>query len=344
MSARKVLVIGGTGFIGRRLVRELLEAGTSVRVLSRRGGTSSGGVEHVQGTVADAAAIRRAVEGVSVVFDLSLGGGPRWEDFERDYIRGARNVARACLEHGVSRLVYTSTTAALYLGAEGTIDEKAGTDPKPEERGFYSRAKIAAEKLLLELHRTRSLPVVILRPAIVVGDGGRLAHPGIGQWLSPTCCMALGEGRSPLPFVLVEDVAQAMVLAADAPGVEGEAFNLAGDVRPTAEEYVRLVAQRSRRNFRFRRQSVAGFQASRLLTWAVKATLRRPDNEWPSWHDLKSATKRSQLDCTAAKTRLGWRPNGNVEDFARRAIDPHLRPIPPGDLRLENLPMLKAAG
>jgi nucleoside-diphosphate-sugar epimerase len=263
-----------------------------------------------------------------------MGGGLRWEDYERDFVRGAENVAEACLANKVRRLLYTSSTAALYLGAAGSADESAGTDPKPHLRGMYSRGKIFAERILMNLHRSRGLPVVILRPAVVVGKGGRLAPLGAGLWVSPTCLVGPGRGRNPLPLVLVEDVAKAMFLAKDAPQIEGKIFNLAGDVRPTAIEYMNWISERSLRNFRFYPRSLIRIQTFSVFKWLVKKVVRKLDNPWPSYHELKSGTKKTQLDCSVAKRYLGWQPTSNQEDFIRLAIECHLKPIPAGDLRV----------
>ena len=330
-----VLVIGGTGFIGRVLVAQLLERGCAVRVATRRASVpSDGSVSYVQADVSDRDSIRRACEGIDVVYDLSMAFGETWEDFERTMIKGAENVASVVLERGIRRLVYTSTIAGLHLAKKGSIDESAGADPKPELRSWYAQAKIRAEEVLNKLHHERALPVVIFRPGIVVGVGNKLSHPGIGVWVSPTVCSVVGAGKTPLPMVLVEDVAQALVLAKDAPGVDGKTFNLAGDVRPSAAEYVAIAAERSKRNFRLAPSSPYAIQAFRTAVWLGKKALGRKDNVWQSWHELKNAPQRTWLDCSAAKSLLGWRPVADRDEFIRRAIDCHLTPLHPADLRL----------
>ncbi|HEX9100595.1 MAG TPA: NAD-dependent epimerase/dehydratase family protein, partial [Polyangia bacterium] len=300
-----VLVIGGSGFIGRVLVAQLLERGCAVRVMSRRAGRDDGSVQYVQGDVSDRASILRAADGIDVVYDLSMAFGETWADYERTMIKGAENVASVVLERGIRRLIYTSTIAGLYLAKAGSVDESAGPDPKPELRSWYARAKILAEGVLGKLHRERALPVVVFRPGIVVGVGNKLSHPGIGVWVSPTVCSVVGNGCTPLPMVLVEDVAQALVLAKDAPGVDGKTFNLAGDVRPSAAEYVAIAAERSKRNFRLAPKSPLSIQAFRTVVWLGKKALGRKDNVWQSYYELKNAPQRTWLDCAAAKQLLG---------------------------------------
>jgi nucleoside-diphosphate-sugar epimerase len=230
--------------------------------------------------------------------------------------------------------VYASTTATLDWGLTKTIDESAGTDKKAHLRpGFYHISKIAAEKMLLEMHEKSGLPVVILRPAIIVGRGGVLCHSGIGAWRDSTCCTIIGKGSHPLPFVLVEDVAAAFLAAMDAPAVVGQTFNLAGDVRPSALEMVRYMGERSHRRFRAYPQSLYQLQAIYWFKYIMKRMVGK-EADRPSWHSLKCEQVRTQLDCSAAKEHLGWKPVSDLETFLREAVDPHLRPIHPQDLRL----------
>ncbi|HKY71757.1 MAG TPA: NAD(P)-dependent oxidoreductase [Nitrospira sp.] len=328
-----VLVIGGSGFIGRVLVAQLLERGCEVHIMSRQKRRGDGVTWH-EGDVTDRQSVAAACDGVDVVYDLSMAFGERWDDYLKSFVQGAENVAAVVLERGIRRLVYTSTIAGLHLARLGSITEGDGHDPKPELRSWYARAKIMAEKSLNRLHHDRGLPVVIFRPGIVVGTGNKLAHPGIGVWTSPTCCSVVGRGRTPLPMVLVEDVAQALVLAKDALNVDGRTFNLAGDVRPSAVEYCEIASERSKRNFRVAPSSPLAIQAFRTVVYLGKLALGRKDNVWQSWHELKHELLRSSLDCSAAKELLGWHPVADRDEFLRRAIDCHLRPLHPDDLRL----------
>lgn len=336
------VVIGGRGFIGRHLVPLLLEAGCRVTVVSRRAAPGTGdapGLAYRSGDVADAGAMLRVIEGAGVVYDLSLAGGPTWEECRRVYVEGARHVARACLAHGVRRLIYTSSIAALYLGGRGVVDERTGPDPRVAGRNSYARAKAEAENLLLEMHAREGLPVVVMRPGAVVGRGGALVHGAVGQATADTCLLGWGRGRTPLPFVLANDVARAMLAAKDAPAIDGRAFNLVGDVRPSAAEYVRLVAERSLRNFRFYGRSLPLIAAVDGVKWAAKALLRKPGNQRICYRDLETLAMPAPFDCSAAKRLLGWTPVADPETFLRETIDVHLPPVHPGDPRLAPRPL-----
>jgi nucleoside-diphosphate-sugar epimerase len=332
----EVVVIGGTGFIGRHLVRELRRREVAVRIVTRRPSatTHQPGVTYIEGDISRPDSLRQAIEGSSVVFHLATGGGATWTEFERDFVHATRRVAHLCLESGVRRLIYTSSIAALFLGHRCKIDERTGPDPRPHNRSLYSRAKVAAEQVLREMHVQHRLPVVIVRPGVVVGPGGFLQHGGVGNWASDLCGVGWGRGNEPLPFVLAEDVAAAMASAMDAPGIDGSTFNLVGDVRPTAAEFVEALADRSHRNFRFYPQSLWKLQAFEIAKWALKIAARKPDNQFPSYRDLVTRALRSQFDCSAAKEMLGWHPVADREQFLQQAIDANLPTIKAGDLRL----------
>lgn len=335
----EIAVFGGTGFIGRHLVSLLVDNGYRVRVVSRQFHAPVASVTYVRADMSDEAGLRAAVDGTSAVFHLATGGGERWSDFERDIVQGTRNLALAAQRCGVQRFIYTSSIAALYLGRREKIDERTGPDPVSQQRSFYSRSKAAAEAVLNRLHTEDGFPVVIFRPGLVVGAGGVLTHGGLGNWPSDTCCVGWGTGRFVLPFVLVKDVVTALVAAIDAPGIDGSTFNLVGDVRISASEFVQILAARSYRPFRFYPQSLLKLQSIEVLKWVAKIAARKVENPFPSYRDLTSRSLRAEFDCSAAKRMLGWTPVADRELFLREAIDANLPPIHASDLRLATGPI-----
>lgn len=322
---REVAVLGATGFIGGHVVEKLLEAGRPVRILARKSNVLAKHlrdprVRLVKGSIDDAAAVERVIQGAEQVIHLASGGGDSYADFERTIIAGTDRVAHACLKFGVKRLLYTSTVAVYYFGGQGIVTEDTPIDPKPEKRSHYSRAKAESERRLLQLFREKKLPVVIFRPAVVVGGRGRPAHTGVGQWPKDTQCAGWGAGVTPIPFVLADDVADALVLGLECPNIDGTSFNLAGDVRLTAREYVDEMQQFTKRPMKFYPTPLWLTQTSDLFKWVVKVMIRKPENPFPSYRDLKTRAFYAPLDCDRAKRILGWKPEADRARFVQRGI------------------------
>ena len=321
-----VLVIGATGFIGQHLVEALGASGASLRVLARTPAALPDAVRRhaaavVEGDVRNRAAVTAAVAGCRRVIHLVAGAPEGWAEYERLYLDGTRLVADACLAEGVEQLQFASSIAALYLGRPGVVvTNDTPPDDQPNARCDYAKAKILCERLLLDLHRTRQLPVVIVRPGIVVGAGGPPQHLGVGHWASPTRCISWGTSDCPLPFVLASDVASAMAAIAARDGLAGRAFNLAGDVRLKASEYVDLLASLSARDVRLHRRSLAGWWALEHFGWAVKAVGRKANNSALSWRELTYRTGASTLDCSDTRRDLGWQPVDDRDRFVELGI------------------------
>lgn len=324
-----VAVLGGTGFIGSHLVARLLRDGKRVAVLARglrnlptlyddpRIGLFPGDITR-RDNVIDV--VRRTRKVVNLAHG---GGGSSWADIERALVGGARTVAECCLSAGVGRLVHVSTIAALYLGGDDPITDATPVDPLSMQRGDYARAKADAERAMIALHRERALPVCILRPGVVVGAGGVAVHSGVGFYNSERHVLGWNDGENPLPLVLAGDVADAIARALDAEGVVGRCYNIVGDVRLTAREYVEALAQAVGRKLRYHPQSVEKLFAIECVKWGVKLASRRPGLSLPSLRDLRSRGLQAQFDCTDAKRDLGWQPVADHDRFIAEGITIH---------------------
>jgi predicted dehydrogenase/nucleoside-diphosphate-sugar epimerase len=332
----ELVVLGGTGFIGSRVVDRLLERGVPVTAVVRRAhslppkileAAKDGRVRLVRASLEDTDALREAVKGAKCVVQLATGGGATWEVIERSMVGGSLAVGEACLEHAVERMVYVSSTAALYLGADAgpEVSDAVGPDPQPDVRALYGKGKIAAERALAGLQREKRLPLVIVRPAVVLGEGTALQHSGLGLWVRDNHCVGWGAGDTPLPLVLVDDVADALVAAALHEGDElhGKALNLAADTGLTAREVVAEMRRATGRDLHFHPRSLVKSQVMEIGKWIVKKVGRRPGVLFPSWRDLKSRAMVPKLSCDLARGALGWKPVEDRERFLDLAVRVH---------------------
>ncbi len=322
----EVLVLGATGFIGRELVRQLVEQGLGVRVLVRRPGGLDATfdrrfVEVVRGDGGRGADLDGALEGIRQVYHLAKAQAKSGRDLVKLDTELSRTVAEKCLEHRVERLIYTSTIAVYYAGGKaGTITEETPPDPRISRCSAYARAKVQTEIELLEMHRKSGLPVVIFRPGIVLGRGGSPFHPGVAHWSWDAICQYWGRGENTLPIVLVEDVAAALVAARLAAGVDGETFNLVGEPCLTARECVGEMEQIS--GMRFESRSVRPMQhyLGDMSKWVIKMLVRHPERYRPSYQYWESRTQQAAFDCSKARRLLGWQPESDRDTIIQRAI------------------------
>jgi dihydroflavonol-4-reductase len=226
----KTLVTGGTGFVGRAVVVELLARGREVRVLTRQPQHPSLAglpVEIMAGDLRYPETSRSALQGCDRVFHVAADYRLWVPDPAAMYavnVEGTRNLMDAAAQADVSRAVYTSTVGALGNPGDGT----PGTEDTPvslgDMVGHYKRSKFMAEQVVLDFAR-RGLPVVLVHPSAPVGPWD--ARP------TPTGQMILDflKGRVPayletgLNLVHVRDVAVGHLLAEEK-GRVGEKYIL----------------------------------------------------------------------------------------------------------------------
>ena len=236
---------------------------------------------------------------------------------------GTQNAAEACLARKVERLVHVGSIAGLYLGGrEDRITGATPPDPKWRERSPYARAKAECDLMLMAMHRQRNLPVCVLRPGLVVGEGGQPFHTGLGLFTNERHCIGWNGGANPLPFVLVEDVADAVLRACTQPGVVGRCYNVVGDVRLSAREYLEGLAGSLGRPLRYHPGTAFGLWLSEMVKWSVKRAVGKAA-EAPSLRDLRSRGLAAVFDCDDAKRDLAWSPVADPARFFERAILVH---------------------
>lgn len=222
---KRALVTGATGFVGANVARELLARGRDVRVLTRassdRGNLEGIDVEVAEGDLRDAAAVASAVSGCDEVYHVAAEY-TFWSNtpetvFESNVV-GTTNVMEACLRHGVSRVVYTSTVGTIGLGGDEPPDVPRDEESPPAKDQFsgsvYKRSKLEAELAAMGFVE-RGLPLVIVNPSTPVGPWDRKPTPTgkiIVDFMRGAMPAFLETG---LNIVHVQDVAIGHVLAAE---------------------------------------------------------------------------------------------------------------------------------
>jgi 2'-hydroxyisoflavone reductase len=249
-----VLVIGGTLFIGRRLVAGLLKAGHQVTVLHRQAGHNLGKrVAEIVADRNDPAAVHSALAGTrfEAVFDHVY-------DWERGTTAlQVEATARACGDH-LRRYVFMSSVAAYGDG----LNHHEGDALAPDDHlDPYSRNKAMSERTLFRLHQRNGFPVVTLRPPFVYGPGNPYYREAFfwDRLRDKRPIIMPGDGRRLMQFVYVKDLVWACLRAIEEPAAVGHAFNVA-NLRPVTQteavEALAAVASRKAETVRVPRERI----------------------------------------------------------------------------------------
>jgi 2-alkyl-3-oxoalkanoate reductase len=212
------LVTGGGGFLGRWIVRGLLDRGDTVRVLGRReyADLAAAGVETVQADLRDNVAVAAACRGIDAVFHTAshIGMWGRRRDFVETNVSGTRNVIDGCRKHGVGRLVYTSTPSVIY----GDTSIEGGDETLPYPAGYlahYPGTKAAAEQMVIDANGADGLHTCSLRPHLIWGPGDTNLVPRLVDRARAGKLARIGDGTNRVGVVYVENAARAHLLACD---------------------------------------------------------------------------------------------------------------------------------
>jgi len=233
-----VFVTGSTGFIGTKLVNELVRQGHTVHALSRatsnRAGLEHERIRFVEGDIMDRESLRRGMEGCRYVFHLAAYAKNWAKDpaiFFHQNIEGMKNVFAVAKELGVKRVVFTSTIVTFGPTPPGIVADE--TLPRITGHYYteYEESKAFAEKEALR-RASEGFPVVIVNPARVYGPGkmteGNSVSLMIDMYDRGKIPVLLNHGVNVGNYAFVDDLVQGHILAMEK-GRVGERYILGGE-------------------------------------------------------------------------------------------------------------------
>jgi len=318
----RVLVTGATGFTGGHLAQHLSRTGDDVRALVRPKSRKrfdasplpSKGIVAFDGDLADAASLRRAVDGVDVVYHIAATyreSGQPDSAYRKINVDGTRNLLEAAQAAGVRRVVHCSTG-----GVHGHIANPPANEDAPFNPGdVYQDTKLEAEQVARQIGDSTGLDVVVARPIGIYGPGDTRflkMFRGLARGNFPM----IGDGRPFYHLTFIDDLVEGFRLCGTVPAAKGRTYILAGPRYTTLEQLVHLVAQELAVNPPRVHWPVWPFWTAGLLCEIVCVPLRIEPPIFRRRVDFY--TKSRAFDTTRARTELGFAPAIDLEEGIRR--------------------------
>ncbi|MFW5433421.1 NAD-dependent epimerase/dehydratase family protein [Paenibacillus apiarius] len=328
--SRRALVTGGTGFLGQRLALKLVEEGYTVSAIGRN--THVGhelertGIRFIPLDLGDADRVKETCRSHDAVFHCAALSAPwgAYADFYASNVIGTRHVVQGCLSGG-ARLVHVSTPS-IYWNWQDRLNIKEADPLPPKQATAYAATKLLAEREVDRAVEEAGLHAITLRPRAIYGPGDRAILPRLIEANRGGYMPLIRGGRSLLDVTYVDNVVDALLLAATAsPAALGGKYNITnGEPMLLSDMLAKLfalldtpfrpiplaypIASAAAGLLELRARWLAGGKEPKLTRYAV------------------GLIGRSQtLDITAARERLGYKPRIGTEEGMNRFAEARMQ-------------------
>lgn len=297
-----ILITGATGRIGRHLVNALLKTGESVRVLVREKMTEFENVEIVYGDLIDKESLRKAVDGVDIVYHLaaSVDYSAPQDLMYRTNVIGTKNLLEVFKG---SKFIYLSTTGVLGKQLKQPADEKTPYSPS----NFYGKTKMEAEKFVKENNGIIVRSPDVLMPRFTEG------YDTVFSKLMKGKMPIIGDGKNFIDYIYITDLIQALLLAKER-GRNGEVYLVSGKGVKTQKECLEIAAKYL--NAEPPKKHVSVFSA-RLFS-----RIKRSKDFIPEY--VERIVRNRTYDITKAKNELGFDPKIDLDTAIKMMTENYL--------------------
>lgn len=315
----KVLVTGGTGFLGQRLALKLKELGYDVTVLGRNltigKELSNKGLQFVPVDLTETAPTIATCQGQDYVFHCAALSSPwgKYRDFYSANVLGTKNIIKGCQKHGIKRLVYVSTPS-IYFNFSHRLNI-AENEPLPKRpANNYAKTKLLAETEINQADR-QGLPVITIRPRGIFGPGDTAILPRLIKASNKTGIPLINAGKACIDMTYVDNVVDALLLCQNADdSCLGKFFNITNGEPMCLAVLLEMLSQKLGYPFKYKPISyhiaywvAAAMEAgSNILLFGKEPILTR--------YTVGLLAFNQTLDITAAKLELGYQPKISIEE------------------------------
>ena len=315
------LITGATGFVGSHIAQRLKTHGDEVIALVRKtsdtGFLTGIGVKLAYGDINDIASIKRAMSGVDIVYH-SAALADEWispQVARRVNVEGTKNLLDCALEAKVKRFVFISSLAVLGMrDHHGT-----GADAPYHKTGdSYIDTKIDSEQLVMDYYNKYGLPVTVVRPGFVFGPRDNKLIPRIYDRISKNEFAFVGNGKNKINSVYIENLTDAIVLAAGSDKAVGQKYNVTNDSGMTLEGLIYKITDiwNLQRPTKHIPKPVAYLACALLTGWARLTKAKEPP--YITKTRIKFLSLNLDFDITKTRKDLGYVPRISIEEGLKR--------------------------
>lgn len=307
-----ILVTGATGHIGRPLVEALLKQNEKVRILAIEDKVDLPGVEVVHGDVLHPDAVKKALEGVDVVYHLAaiVDYAPAPNKLVYDVnVKGTGEM----LEHSrAKKFIYLSTTSVYGKHMkENPANERTPYNPY----SYYGKTKMMAEELVREKHG------IILRAPVIYGPGFNNGFGFVVSQIAKGKMRIVGRGDNMIQWIHISDLIRALLLAKDK-GKPGETYLVAGGEAKTQVELFALLAKHL--NVEAPSKRVSKELATLMAHYVVLKSRMSGKRPKLTPDHVSRITSNRLFDISKARSELGFSPVVDYERGAKEIVDDYL--------------------
>ncbi len=323
---KKILVTGGTGFLGKRLVELLVRKGYCVRALARKLSNIENlkrlNVEIFFGDVADLESLALAFEGIDYVIHAAADTIGREEDGQISTIQGTKNIIDLSEQCKIKNLVYISS-----CNVYGVADYKTGqivTEESPLERfslkrGPYSHSKLQAEEIVRRAMEKRVVPIVCLRPGTIYGPGGEIFTPMMGFSFGAKLFAIIGPGKFILSLVYIDNLIDAIIEAMNNEISTGKIYNVVNTDKLTKKDYIEGLLKKLYPNAHYIYIPYEIIYTTVFLQEIMFRILKR--KPFLTRYRLTSSQKNIIYDTSRIQNELGWKAGISIGNGINRILE-----------------------
>lgn len=319
----KILLTGGTGFLGSHLVDRLVALGHSIRVLVRSTSSlkyiqphvESGKVDVIQCDLTDKQSLDAAIRNITWIYNCAacVGFYPTTEELRKVNVFGLKCLAEAAVQHKIARFIHISSIG-VYSWTDGPIHETTPIRPMNQ----YERTKAEGESILLQMHQQHGLPIIILQPSFIYGPRAKIGMRELFWYIRKPWLPLVDKGKHRLNMIYISDVIDALVHVKEINDAVGERFIIGHHDHPTYREIIRTASEIL--DIPTTRLSLPFRIVKPLAYLTQKLGFTPKSNSIPYSEFLKYMNRDGVLNISKAKRMLDFDPKINLEEGLRRTV------------------------